>query len=385
MRRARVRPAVLAARVLTPLRGRPASVLSVGGFRQQFSNPECVAMSLFSAQFAAQAQQLLHVPGCDHDELDVQWRDNGYLFVSSTEAGAETLRRNHAMQVSLGASNELLSADDVARRFPWLRSDDVALACLGTANEGWLDPWSLLRGVRRKAIHMGVTFVDAHVTGMELEGSRVHRVATTEHELECGAVVNAAGAYSGRLAAMYGIDDWPVVPRRRCVFVFHVPGGDFPRCPLVVDKSGVYFRREGADDTCTFLAGVSPDAANDPDCSGTDELVVDQWWHSLWEERMWPALAERVPAFESLKVTGSWAGFYDYNKWDQNALMGLHPACDNVYHATGFSGHGLQQAAAAGRAVAELVTAGAYRSLDLSRLSAGRYLAGDKVEEENIV
>ena len=87
---------------------------------------------------------------------------------------------------------------------------------------------------------------------------------------------------------------------------------------------------------------------------------------------MWPQLAARVPAFESVKVINAWAGYYDYNTLDQNAVIGAHPEVANFYFANGFSGHGAQQAAAAGRAIAELIVHGAFRTIDLTRFGYAR-------------
>ena len=92
-----------------------------------------------------------------------------------------------------------------------------------------------------------------------------------------------------------------------------------------------------------------------------------------------------MPAFESIKLENAWAGHYAYNILDQNAILGSHPEITNFFFANGFSGHGLQQSPAVGHAIAELITHGEYRTLDLSRLSFSRVTAGDAILERNIV
>merc|ERR1711865_856984 len=94
--------------------------------------------------------------------------------------------------------------------------------------------------------------------------------------------------------------------------------------PLTVDPSGVYFRSEGTGGR--FVCGVSPQPHEDPDVTLKDLDIVEE---HLFEETIWPTLAERVPALESLKVESSWAGFYEYNSMDQNGVVGWHPDVPN--------------------------------------------------------
>ena len=107
--------------------------------------------------------------------------------------------------------------------------------------------------------------------------------------------------------------------------------------------------------------------------------------HALFDEVIWPALAARVPAFERVRGAGAWAGHYEFNTFDHNALLGLHPNVPNLYFANGFSGHGMQQAPGVGRGIAELVLHGAYRTLDLSPLSVARLAEGRPLLERNII
>jgi glycine/D-amino acid oxidase-like deaminating enzyme len=100
---------------------------------------------------------------------------------------------------------------------------------------------------------------------------------------------------------------------------------------------------------------------------------------------VWPALAERVPAFEALRVQSAWAGYYEVHPLDHNAILGLHPEVDNLVFANGFSGHGLQHSPAAGRGVAELVLEGGYQSLDLSPFGFERVLQQQPFRERNVI
>src|SRR5262249_27317030 len=145
------------------------------------------------------------------------------------------------------------------------------------------------------------------------------------------------------------------------------PPGALRRAPLMVAPSGVWFRPEGS----VFLCGKSPDSDDqEPPIGNLDEID-----YAFFESEIWPRLAQSVPAFESIKVVNAWAGYYDYNSLDQTAVIGAHPKMPTLSFATGSSGHGAQQAAAAGRAIAELIVHGSYRSIDLPRLGYGRIAA----------
>lgn len=353
-----------------PTYGEAATPRSAGGIRQQFSTPENIRMSIFGAAFVKSIGEHLSLDG---EPADLPFVENGYLFLAS-DSGRPILEENHRIQTDLGADIAMLSPAELAARFPWLNVDDIAAGTLGLANEGWTDPYGLLQAFRRKARSQGVDYVKDEVVGLSRAGGHVTGLRLAEGgEIACGAVVNAAGFRAADVAAMAGLA-LPVRPRKRYVFVFDCRA-PIERAPLLIDPSGVYFRPEGA----SYICGVSPPEDQDPDCL---DFEID---YGLFEETIWPTLAARVPAFESIKLTRAWAGHYDYNCLDQNAIIGLHPEIANFYTAAGFSGHGLQQAPAVGRAIAELIAHGAFRSIDLSRFGWNRVLENAPILERNVV
>nr|XP_040036624.1 FAD-dependent oxidoreductase domain-containing protein 1 [Gasterosteus aculeatus aculeatus] len=378
-----------------------STVLSAGGIRQQFSLPENIHLSLASAHFMRNINE--HLGVLNEDPVDLQFNHSGYLFLA-TEKAAHIMEENYSTQRKAGAEVSLLSPDQLRGKFPWINTDGVALASYGLQNEGWFDPWTLLNAFRRKAISMGAIQCCGEVTDFKYTTKRIltsngdemdlRRIKSVKVQLpgslqyqpvECAIVVNAAGASSARLTEMLGVGyggdaagtQLPVEPRKRYVYVVHCPDGPGLDTPFVIDYSGVYFRREGLGGN--YIAGTSPEEGEEPDASN---LEVD---HQFFEDKVWPSLAHRVPAFEKLKVTSAWAGFYDYNTFDQNAIIGTHPLVTNMYFATGFSGHGLQHAPAAGRSVAELILDGNFTTLDLSGLDFRRILAREPMLERNIV
>jgi FAD-dependent oxidoreductase domain-containing protein 1 len=350
---------------------RASTPRSAGGVRQQFSTPENIAMGMFGAAFIKSAAEHLSTDG---ERADIPFVEQGYLFLA-TEAGLPILKGNHEMQRAAGAEIALLDPESLAQRFPWLSTHGIAGGALGLRNEGWIDPYSLLQAFRRKARALGAVFVKDEVVGLERRGARIEAALLAEAgRVSCGAFVNAAGAHAPEIAAMAGLA-LPVRPRKRFVYVFDCREPGLERAPLTIDPSGVYFRPEGK----SFIGGVSPPEDRDPDCL---DLEVE---YELFEDVVWPTLAERVPAFEAIRLQRAWAGLYDYNTLDQNAIVGPHPEVANFHAANGFSGHGLQQSPAIGRAIAELIAFGEYRSLDLSRFSYERVIAGRALPELNVV
>jgi glycine/D-amino acid oxidase-like deaminating enzyme len=354
-----------------PAYRRASSALSASSIRQQFSTPVNIAIGQFGFDFLRNVGTHLAVDG---EEPAISLVECGYLFLASHD-GLPVMRENHAIQRAHGADVALLSPEELVARLPWISPEGVAAASFGLSGEGWFDGYGLLRAFRRKAIALGARFRAEDVIDVECSGGRVRAVLLASGErLACEIVVNAAGPWAGEVAAMIGVD-LPVEARARSVFVIDCPV-PLPGCPLIIDTSGFWFRPEGR----YFITGMSP-AAGEPDPAGAP-LEVD---HDCFQERMWPALATRIPALEQLKVTGSWAGYYEFNTVDQNGLVGRHPAVENAYFANGFSGHGIQQSPAVGRGVAELIRHGRYTTLDLSPLGLERLVEGRPLPERNVV
>ena len=284
------------------------------------------------------------------------------------------LKENHALQTELGADILLLEPAALLDRFPWLACDGVAAGCWGRSGEGWFDGYTLLQAFRRKARSLGVTYREASVTGLDLDGGRVTGVGLDDGErIACGAFVNSSGISGAAIARLAG-QEIPVVNRKRCVFTFDCREA-LPGFPLLIDSNGVYVRPEGTG----FICGTAPPPERDPDFEDFD---VD---HGLFEEIIWPSIAARVPAFEAIKPGRAWAGFYDVNLFDQNPFVGPAPKVPNFYFANGFSGHGLQKSPAIGRGLSELIIHSAYRSLDLSPLGIERLAENRPLLEKNVV
>ena len=343
-----------------------SSALSASSIRQQFSTPINIAMSQFGIDFLRD-MRLLSV---DHIVPEVGLHEGGYLYLAR-ENGAAILRENHQIQIQQKVDARLLEPIDLQKQFPWLHTQDLALASLGQTGEGWFDGYGLMMAFRHKARSLDVQYLNANAQNFLHQANRVNAVRLQDGSLlPCDWAINAAGAWAQTLLQDTGFA-LPVVGRKRCVFSFSSPALT-PDCPLIIDPSGVWFRPEGSG----WICGLPP--LHDPD---NMPLEVE---HDLFDT-IWPILADRVPGFSALRVRSSWAGYYDYNTFDQNGIVGPHPILGNLLMANGFSGHGLQHAPAVGRALAEWIVDGAYTSLDLSPLSADRIADKRPLLEKNII
>jgi len=351
---------------------RASTALSVASIRLQFSNPVNIEISRFGLEFIRNISAYLGPAG---GPGDLGLRENGYLFLAGTESQAKNMRQNRDIQVSLGAETELLDRAALAARFPYLALGDVRLGSFGPRHEGWFDNMGLLGGLRRAARAAGADYLQDSVTGIDAADGRVTGVLLASgRRVTAGHVVNAAGTHGAGIARMAGLDI-PVEPRKRTVFLIDAPRAKHPDAPLLVDHTGFYLRPEGDHWICATVPEDDPAVDH-------DDFEPRHW---EFEDEIWPRLYARAPEFDAVKVLRMWAGHYSFNRFDANAIVGPHPDRPNFHFANGFSGHGLQQAPAVGRGVAEAILFGEFRSLDLSELSIGRILANRPFREKAIV
>jgi len=348
-----------------------ASTRSASSIRQQFSTPINIALSAFGMEFLRDARRRLSVSG---GYSDLGLVEASYLYLS-TEQGRSSLEGRVAIQRQSGVPVSLHDRAALSTRYPWLNTADLVAGSDTVGAEGWFDGYSLLAALRHANERSGVRYLRDRVVGFEQADDRRILAAKLQDtgRLPCRFAVNSTGTRSRELAMSVGID-LPVFARRRSVFVFTCPVS-IPGCPLVIDPTGLWFRPERD----RFLCGIPADP--DPDVS-PDDFDVEL---ELFETHAWPVLAHRVPAFEAVRLASAWSGHYDFNAFDQNAFVGPVPGIPNLLLASGFSGHGLQQAPGIGRGLAEYIRFGEYRSLDLSPLSYARFLMNTPLREMNVI
>ena len=346
--------------------GKGSTGKSMGGVRAQFSTPVNIQMSLYSIPFYAAFDERLGYP-CGY-------RAQGYLFCATSEEHLAYLRKNHDTQGRLGLKDaRLISAEEIAGRFPQLRSDDIVGGAF-CSSDGFVDPYSAMNGFMACAIEHGAEiWKNAIVTGFQRDGQGIAEVETTKGPVSTRIVVNCAGAWAAEIAAMAGID-LPVEPLRR-MLVPTEPFDQFPHgTPMIIDMSnGFHFRPEGLG----FLL-----AWNDPE----ETPGYKTEFEPSFIEKILTRAADRVPVFENLAVNPkrAWAGFYEMTP-DHHAILGPVPDVPGFFLANGFSGHGVMHAPATGKILSDLILDGSTSLIDASVLNLARFGEGRMIEETAVL
>lgn len=339
-----------------------------GGVRRLFALPENIELSNFGVPFFERFAETMAVDGTP---ADIGFKKGGYLFIVPP-ASIPVLRLNFETQRRHGVNVRWMEPKDLKEKWPSMVVDDVG-AGVHSPQDGWLDPYSVMRGFRKKAEAVGATFIKDEAKAIEVEDKLVRRVVLASGaKIEADAIINAAGAWAKEVCAMVG---WkvPIEPLRRFEHYFECEEPIEP-LPYVKDTARLAFRPEGKGYTGGVPTLKEPRGYN---------FDVD---HTYFETVVWPALAARFPQFERTKEKNCMPGLYDQNDFDGNAIVGPWTGrLENFYLAAGFSGHGLMHAPGCGRALAETILDGSYRTIDLSNLGWSRVESGRPYPERGII
>jgi sarcosine oxidase subunit beta len=324
---------------------------NAGGVRHQFSNEANIKLSLESIGLMERfADEVGHA---------IDFHQDGYLFLLSSEASVETFKRNVALQRGLGVDVQWLDAGEASALAPGLSADGV-LAATFCQRDGIADPNGVTMGFAKTAQSLGVSIErDVEVTGIRTVSGRVAAVDTSKGRIETRRVVNAAGPYARAIGQMAGADV-PVDPIRRHIFI---AAGDSMRVPsshiMVIDfETTFYFHREGAG----VLFGMG-------DRRETPTFDTTVQWDFL--PQVIDVAVTRLPALADASISHAWAGLYEMSP-DGNPIVGPAYGVDGLYLINGFSGHGFQHSPAAGRILADVI-AGCDPMFDLSPFAANRF------------
>jgi glycine/D-amino acid oxidase-like deaminating enzyme len=351
-----------------PSYSQASSALSAGNARIQFSLRENIEISLHALEVFGRFDEAMSV---EDERPDIRFRQEGNLFLHEP-TGSDAALSALALQKRFGGEVELWSPEEIRAHFPILVTEGLGGGTFGP-RDGHLDGYALLMGYKAKAVSLGAEFLAAEVSKIVTGRGRAQGVQLESGEdLRALAVVNCAGAWAGRLAATTGVE-LPVIPVKRQAFVVETPERFDRPLPLTVLPTGLYFRSEAPE---LLLVGKS--------CEDDPEGYSFSWQESRFTDFLWPELAQWAPTFDRLRLSRGWAGLYAVNTLDGNAILGEWPELEGLFLANGFSGHGLQQAPAVGRYLAELVLR-QEPTLDLSALGTDRIVAGEPLAEGGLV
>jgi glycine/D-amino acid oxidase-like deaminating enzyme len=338
--------------------GSGSSGKAAGGIRQQFSTPVCVRLSLLSLEAFARFQAEMGV--------DPDFQRCGYLLVTTRPDEMAAFEQNVAMQQGLGVNVRAVTPDEIATIHPWLRVDDLVGGTF-CPTDGVAGPAEVTAAFARRARELEARVLEGcRVTGIRVEEGRVTEVQTSAGVWVPGALVVAAGAWSGQIGELLGVD-LPVRPIKREVFVSEALPDHPPGTPMVIEPDRKWYcRREGPG--VLMAGGLGPGTSFD--------THVD--WANL-EPSAGLAL-HRMPPLANAAFTHAWAGSLDMTP-DGNAILGHVPGIERVYVAAGFSGHGFMHSPATGQVMAELILDGDARSVDIAPLGPDRFARGEWLSE----
>jgi len=339
---------------------------SMGGVRAQFATDVNIRMSQYSIPFLARFEEATGYPS--------GYKPHGYLFVATAQRHIDYLRENYHRQVALVLRDvELVSQEYIVRVLPQLRADDV-LGGSFCASDGFVDPNSVMTGFMSRAEERGATlWRGTEVTAIDIAGEAVTGVLTTRGPVASRTVVNAAGIWAAALARTAGVE-LPIEPLRRML----VPTEPFPglreKLPMIIDMTnGFHFRQEGVG---LLLAW------NDPE----ETVGFKPDFDRAFIEKILTRAADRVPCFADLAVNPRrcWAGMYDMSP-DHHSILGPDPRVRGLYHANGFSGHGVMHSPATGKIVADLIFSGETSIIDANILNIDRFSQNRAIEETAVL
>jgi sarcosine oxidase subunit beta len=328
---------------------------SAGGARLQFADELNVRMSLRSLEDFEHWETVIG----EHVEFvpEIAFHQVGYLFLLDTPEQLEIFRAGLAVQHALGVPSRELTPAEAAEIVPQLELDGV-LAATFCPRDGHMSPEAVVQGYAAAAVARGAQVVQAcPAIGIERSAGRITGVRTARGTIATDTVVCAAGAWSAEIGAMLDLEI-PVHGEPAYIWFSPENGGLRDDLPLTIDFStSFYLHREGPG----IVFG------------GREQAIEDIAEHAL----------RRVPLIADLPIQSNWWGYYEVSP-DHNAIVGESSEPGRFLYATGFSGHGFQQAPAVGEHLAQLVR-GETPTLDLSAFALERFARGEQRAERFVV
>ncbi len=296
----------------------------------------------------------------------------GYLRLTSDKDDLPKYRKSVTLQHLLGVTDvRFLVRDEIKKLLPFLKVEDLEGALYGPS-DGMIDGSLLATSFAREAERFGATIMqNVSMIGIrQNQARRRYRVTTSQGEVDCDYLVNAAGAWARSIGKMIGVEI-PVKPVRRQIVTLKVPYQNAGKMPFFIDmKSRLYMHGSGGGDT--VHSGIHLDADIGAEPSAHPEKY-DSGVDFHFTEQVASAIESRAPGLSGAVVTGGWAGLYEITP-DSRPILGELPEFPGFLNCTGFSGYGIQLSPIAGRLIAELIANGKTETIkDLSPLGIRRF------------
>ena len=295
---------------MDPSYEKASTPLSDGNIRVQFNIKENIQLSQYGLKVISRFPEEMEVDG---DKPDPLFRQQGNLFIIDEKSYEETLEGLKRQQ-SLGCQVKWLSHEEVKSVYPLFSLKDCVGATLGL-QDGTMSPMAILTGYKKKARSLGADYIQSEATEILEQNQQITGVKLSSGEvLNTPVVVNAAGAWATKIAKTARVD-LPILPTKRQVTVIKTYARPDKILPGLFLPSGLYIFHEGEG---IFTVGKS----FADDYVGLDDF---NWEKKKFEEDVWSGLAEYIPEFEQLKIMRGWAGLYEVNTLDGNAILGEWP------------------------------------------------------------
>jgi sarcosine oxidase subunit beta len=342
--------------------GTGATGRCAGGVRYQFGTEINIRLSLESLPMLERFKEEIGQA--------VDYRKTGYLFLLTNKDEVAVFKRNVELQRRLGAQTEWLNGDEIRKRLPLMRLDDV-LAGSFNPRDGLVDPNSVVMGYISAAQRLGCKAISSiPVTSIHTQSGKVVGVDTPGQYISAPIVVDATGPWANLTSQMAGIHV-PVTPLRRQWLTTNA----LPELPIdfpfVIDfAQSLYFHPEGQG----LLTGMS----NPLETPGFDQNI-----DSDWELVHMEAAINRLPLLEHAGLASRMAGLYEVTP-DAHPIFGRTPVY-GYFIVTGFSGHGFMHGPIAGKLMSEIILDGEATTVDISMLDLGRFTEGRLIHEYNVV
>ncbi len=333
------------------------------GVRMQWGTEMNCKLAKKSIEFYENANDVLEYDG------DVEFKQEGYLLIASTDKEMDQFHENVKIQNKLGIPSKILTLDEAKEIVPYLNTDILTGASY-CGKDGFLNPFLTTDAFYRAAKRLGVEFYTyTQVLDIKVENGRVKSVITNKGEISTNIVVNAAGGYSKVISDMVN-SELPVYSERHQILVTEPV--EAMQAPMVMSFSLNLYCQQTPHGS--FMMGRG-------DNREPRDLRITSSWEFL--EQMAKTITEVLPPIGKLRLIRQWAGLYNMTP-DKQPIYGKVNEVEGFYLAVGFSGHGFMFGPLTGVIISEMILE-EEPTIDASMLNINRFKEGNLILEPSVV